>query len=142
MNTVTLILPGIKAVSRNETTGHFYKYHKQLALAEQWVWMFGKANEHHFESKVDVHITAYYDTRGNKKCADPSNIDDKIFVDALIRWKKQGGSAQKKALGLSKALEKPVWFLEDDDHRYIRYVTKEAVPSDHYEVHITITEII
>lgn len=141
MKSITIELPGVKAVSRNQTTGHFYKYHKELATAEQYVWLCGKVCEYHFEKRVDIKITAYYDTRGNKKCADPSNIDDKIFVDALIRWKKQGGSRKKKELGLSKALEKPVWFIEDDDHRYIRYVTKEAIPGTEYKVIINITEI-
>lgn len=129
---VTIELPGIKAVSRNQTTGHFIHYYQQLTKAEQWMLLFGKRFEHHFERPVDVYITAYYDTRGNKKCADAPNIDDKIFTDVLIRWKKQGRG---------KAIERPVWFIEDDRPEYLRQVIKEAIPSNEYKVVIEIKEV-
>lgn len=132
MKTVIIELPGIKAVSRNQTTGHFIKYHKQLTLAEQWMMTYGKAKEYHFEKQVDVTIVAYYDTRGHNKCADSANIDDKIFTDTLIRYK------PSKEYG---KIPRAVWFIEDDKGKYLRYVHKLAVPSDHYKVVITITEV-
>lgn len=109
-------------------------YYQQLNLAENWCWVFGKAQEHHFTKQVDVLIQAYYDTRGRKKCADTPNIDDKIFTDILIRYKKQG--RRKK-----QAVERRVWFIEDDSPEYLRRVVKESIPSDHYKVVITITEV-
>lgn len=130
--TIVIRLPGIKAVSRNQTAGHWHKYKNQLQLAETWMMAFGKRYEHHFENLVDVHITAYYKTQGNNKVADSPNIDDKIFTDVLIRYK-------QRLRG--KAVERPVWFIEDDNPNYLRYVTKESIPSDHYEVVITIKEV-
>jgi len=129
---VKIELPDIKAVSRNDTTGHYIKYYQQLTLAEQWMWTFGKRYEHHFEGQVDVIITAYYDTRGNKKCADTPNIDDKIFTDVLIRYKRQ-----KK----DKPIERGVWFIEDDNPKYLRSVTKFAIASDHFAVEIVINSV-
>lgn len=140
---VTITLPGIKAVSRNQTTGHFYHYYSQLMLAEQWMWTYGKAHEYHFTVPVDVTITAYYkNTRrqvlksGKIKeilidCPDAPNIDDKIFTDILVRWKQQ-----KKG----SAIERKVWFIEDDNGDYLRSVHKYAIPSTEYKVVITITE--
>lgn len=136
MKQIIIELPGIKAVSRNDTTGHFINYYNRLTEAEQWMFTYGKHKEYHFENQVDVLIEAYYDTRGHKKCADTPNIDDKIFTDILIRYK----SIKDKTLGIVRN-EKPVWFIEDDQSKYLRYVTKRAYPSDHYKVVITISEV-
>lgn len=128
---VEITLPDIKAVSRNDTTGHYFNYKNQLNLAEKWMATFGKRFEYHFNCLVDVDIKAYYDTRGRHKCADTPNIDDKIFTDILVRWK------QSKH---GKASERSVWFIEDDNHKHLHIVTKEAIPSNGYKVIITIKE--
>lgn len=135
MKTLQIVLPGIKAVSRNQTTGHFIHYFEQLTKAEQWMWTYGKRLEYHFTKQVDVYIVAYYDTRGRNKCADTPNIDDKIFTDILIRYKNQ------RVAGKTMRLERNVWFLQDDNTKYLRMVQKTAIPSDHYEVVITIAEV-
>lgn len=149
---VVITLPGIKAVSRNETTGHFIKYQTQLIRAEQWMQTYGKRFEYHFEKRVDVLIQAYYDTRllavsiksGKRKgqltnawkhAADTPNIDDKIFTDILNRYK------TVKVLGKLQRIERNPWFIEDDKPKYLRFVHKESIMSDHYKVVITITEV-
>lgn len=149
---VVIELPGIKAISRNETTGHFINYQRELIKAEQWMKTFGKRFEHHFEGRVDVLIEAYYDTRlievmikkgartGKKTnawqhAADTPNIDDKIFTDTLNRYK------MVKVHGKIMRIERSPWFIEDDKPKYLRFVHKESVLSDHYKVVITITEI-
>ncbi len=129
---VTIELPGIKAVSRNETTGHYIKYYTQLTLAESWMALYGKSSEMHFSKLVDVDVVAYYKTQSRSKCADSPNIDDKIFTDVLIRYKKQKGKP---------AFERKVWFIEDDSPKYLRTVTKRSVPSTEYKVVITIREV-
>jgi hypothetical protein len=148
---VEIILPDIKAVSRNETTGQYWKYRNVLKTAEIWMATYGKRFEYHFDKKVDVFIDAYFDTRvkpvviqkgkrfGQKtnikqKAADTPNIDDKIFTDILVRYKQQG----KKG---STAAERNCWFIEDDNPEYLRYVTKQSIPSDHYTVVIRIVEV-
>jgi len=130
---VVITLPGIKAVSRNQTAGNFWRYHEQLTIAETWMYTYGKRHEYHFEKRVDIKITAYYDTRGRNKCADPANIDDKIFTDILIRYKKQGARG-------TKAQEKNVWFIQDDSPTFIRSITKEAIPTNEYGIVIEMTE--
>lgn len=148
MNKVVLRIPDIKAVSRNETHGHYFNYRKELVKAEKWLNTFCKAREKHFDKPVDVTILAYYDTRkvpvlikkgkhiGKKinrrrKAADTPNIDDKIFTDILVRWKqKRRGSA----------VERKIWFIEDDNPEHLRRVIKQSIPSDHYEVIIIIEE--
>lgn len=93
---------------------------------------FGKSKEYHFENLVDVDIVAWFDTRGNKKCNDSPNIDIKIFTDILIRYKQQMKGV---------AIQRPVWFIEDDNPKYLRKVSALAIPSDNYKVVITITEV-
>ncbi len=129
---IKIELPDIKAVSRNDTTGHYFRYQKQLIKAEKWMIAYGKRFEYHFTRPVDVLIKAYYDTKGRGKCADTPNIDDKIFTDILNHWK------PKKA---GPAIERAVWFIEDDGPKYLRYVFKQAIASDHYKVIIIIREI-
>src|SRR6266571_8532956 len=129
---VVIELPGIKAVSRNDTTGHFFHYKERLNEAETWAATFGKAVEHHFTQPVDVLIEAHYRTDGRYKIADAPNIDDKIFTDILIRWVNRTlgtayvGGKRKKVV---KRVERDVWWLEDDSPEYLRYVIKRAVPS-------------
>ena len=94
--------------------------------------LFGRKYEYHFDKLVDVDIVAYYDTRGRKKVADSPNIDIKIFTDILIRYKRR-----KKG----SPIERRVWFIEDDDPRYLRKVSAMAIPSDKYKVEIVITEV-
>lgn len=132
-HSVVIDLPDIKAVSRNDTTGHYFKYQSQLRKAENWTHMFAKAVEYHFPGQVDVLIEAWYDTRGRHKAADTPNIDDKIFTDILNRYKVH------KKVG---RVQRGVWFIEDDNPTYLRYVTKRSIPSDHYAVRVTITEVI
>lgn len=129
---VVIELPGIKAVSRNETTGHFIKYRSQLMRAEQWMFTYGKHKEHHFTGPVDVDVIAFYKTQNRSKCADTPNIDDKIFTDVLVRYKRRK---------IGSPLERNVWFIEDDNPKYLRYVRKLSVPADHYKVVIVITEV-
>lgn len=129
---VVIELPGIKAVSRNETTGHFFNYKKRLNEAEAWTWAFGKAKEYHFTGLVDVLIEAYYNAKGRSQAADTPNIDDKIFTDILIRYKRQK---------VGSPIERKVWWLEDDSPTYLRFVQKRSYRSDHYKVVITITEV-
>lgn len=129
---VTIELPGIKAVSRNETTGHFFHYKQRLNEAEEWAWAFGKSKEYHFKGPVDVLIEAYYNATGRNKAADTPNIDDKIFTDILNRYKRQ-----KKG----SPIERKVWWIEDDSPTYLRQVIKRAIRSDHYKVVITIMEV-
>lgn len=126
------MLPGIKAVSRNDTTGHYFRYQKQLQKAEQWMLLFGKHSEYHFTKLVDVDIVAYYKVSGKNKIADTPNIDDKIFTDILNRFKprKKGSSIERK-----------VWFIEDDNPKYLRYVTKKSLPGTTYKVEINIKEV-
>lgn len=126
-------LPGIKAVTRNETSGHYFKYRRQFIQAEKWIRTFGKQYTEKFDKPVDVCIIAYYDTRGRKKITDAPNIDDKIFTDILIRWKKMKGAP---------AVEKQVWFIEDDAPKYLRYVTKRSIASDHYKIVIIIKDVV
>lgn len=152
MKEITIELPGIKAISRNETTGHFINYQRELIKAEQWMSTYGKRFEHHFETRVDVFIKAYYDTRlieriiktGKRTgkttnawqhAADTPNIDDKIFTDVLNRWK------MMRVLGKMQRVERNPWFIEDDKPIYLRYVHKESIMSDHYKVVITIKEV-
>ena len=142
--TVKIYLPGIKAVSRNQTTGHFYHYYDQLATAEKWMWTYGKRLEYHFEKPVTVDIVAYYkDTRtivsknnnvfvGKINTPDVPNIDDKIFTDVLVRWKRQ-----KKG----PPIERSVWFIEDDNPSMLKSVTKTSIPGDQYGVLIIIKEV-
>lgn len=136
LKTVTIELPGIKALSRNQTTGHWFNYAKQLAIAENWMHTFGKAKEFHFTGPVDVVIEAYYNIKAEglarPKIADPSNIDDKIFVDTLIRYKKSRANGK---------VERPVWFIEDDSSTYMRMVSKISYPSTENKVVITISEV-
>lgn len=129
---VIIELPGIKAVSRNETTGHYYNYKTRLNEAESWAWAFGKSKEYHFTRQVDVLIEAYYRVKGHSKISDAPNIDDKIFTDILNRWKRQKNGSP---------VERKVWWIEDDNPTYLRNVTKRAIRSDHYKVVITITEV-
>lgn len=146
---VVIELPGIQAVSRNETTGHFINYKNVLNMAEQWTNIYAKRVEHHFENQVDVLIEGYFDcrlrnviiqsgkrtgqiTRAWGKAIDTPNIDDKIFTDILLRYK---GSREHGRI------ERPVWFIEDDSPKYLRFVKKISIPSDHYKVVITITEV-
>lgn len=129
---VIIELPGIKAISRNDTTGHFIHYHTNLTNAEQWMVTYGKHQEHHFTRPIDVLIEAYYDTRGRNKVADSPNIDDKIFTDILNRWK------PSRKLGRQ---ERAVWFIEDDNPKYLRNVTKRSYSSDQYKVVITMVEV-
>ncbi len=112
-------LPGIKAVSRNETTGHFINYQRQLIKAEQWMKAYGKRHEYHFEKQVDVLIEAFYDCRGRNKIADTPNIDDKIFTDTLNRWKTM------KVVGKLMRVERSPWFIEDDNPTYLRDVLND-----------------
>lgn len=149
MKQVTIVLPEIKAVSRNNTTGHYINYKTVLNTAEAWMGAFGKKYEYHFKGRVDVAITAYYDCRyhdiilkkgkraGQRSkvrhtAVDSPNIDDKILTDILIRYKQQKQGPK---------LERSVWFIEDDSPKYLRKVTKQSVPSDKHEVVITITEV-
>lgn len=129
---VSIELPGIVAISRNMTTGHYFNYKSVLNEAEAWMQVFGKTKEFHFEKQVDVFIEAYYNVTGRKKICDPSNIDDKIFIDTLIRFKRQKSGPP---------IERKVWFLADDSPKYIRDVTKRAIRSDHYKVVITIKQV-
>lgn len=129
---VVIELPGIKAVSRNETTGHFFHYKARLNEAETWAWALGKSKEYHFTGPVDVLIEAYYNATGRSKAADTPNIDDKIFTDILVRYKRQKSGPP---------IERKVWWIEDDSPTYLRYVKKCAIRSDHYKVVITIEEI-
>lgn len=137
---VVITLPGIKAVSRNQTTGNYWKYRSVLMEAEQWMLTFGKRYEYHFTKLVDVDITAYYKVGYSKidrkmsRLIDTPNIDDKIFTDCLIRYKQQGTKG-------SHAIERPVWFIEDDNPKYLRFVTKRSIPSDEYKVVISIKEV-
>lgn len=137
MKQITIELPGIKAVSRNQTTGHYIHYHTELTKAENWMVMYGKHKEYHFTNPVIVEIEAYYKvgynklTRGTDRIADAPNIDDKIFTDVLIRYKKQ-----KRA----SAIERRVWFIEDDNPKYLVGVWKKSIPSTEYKVVITIKE--
>lgn len=133
MKQIIIELPGVKAVSRNQTNGAYWGYHAQLVRAEQWMLTFGKNKEYHFETPVNVLVEAYYDCTGRSKIADSPNIDDKIFTDILIRWKKK-----KKG----PAIERGVWFLEDDSPTYLESVTKRSIRSDQNKVVITITEAI
>lgn len=136
---VVIFLPGIKAVSRNDTTGHYFNYRRELKKAQTWMRVYGKAKEFHFQGMIDVLIEAYYDCTGRMKPADTPNIDDKIFTDILNRYVLQ---MQPTMEGRKKIrIEQPVWFIEDDSPTYLRYVTKRAVPSDHFAVRITITEV-
>lgn len=142
---IVLELPGIKAVSRNDTTGHFFNYKKQLNIAETWAWTFGKKHEYHFEKPVHVLIEAYYKSTGHNKVCDTPNIDDKIFTDILIRWvnktigtKIVNGVRRKNVV----RTERKVWWLEDDSPTYLHTVTKRSYRSDQYKVVITITEAI
>lgn len=129
---IKIELPDIKAVSRNDTTGHYFKYQKQLARAEKWMIAYGKRFEYHFTNPVDVLIEAYYKTQSRFKCADTPNIDDKIFTDILNHWKpKKNGPA----------IERKVWFIEDDNPKYLRFVVKKAIPANEYKVVITIKEV-
>ena len=133
MKQVIIILPGIKAVSRNDTTGHYFRYQKQLRKAEQWMLLFGKRLETHFEYPVDVSIDAYYKVNSRNKIADTPNIDDKIFTDILNRFK-----PRKKG----PAIERGVWFIEDDSPKYLRTVIKRSLPGTEYKVVITIREVV
>ncbi len=129
---VVIELPGIKAVSRNETTGHYFHYKDRLNEAEAWAWAYGKSKEHHFTGQVDVLIEAYYKVGGHSQIADAPNIDDKIFTDILVRWKRR-----KKG----KPIERNVWWIEDDKPKYLRFVKKRSIPSTFYRVVITIAEV-
>jgi hypothetical protein len=92
---------------------------------------------------VDVTIEAYYKTTAPKffkngkqgvaviNIPDVPNIDDKIFTDVLVRWKRQKKGA---------AIERKVWFIEDDNPYHLRSVYKKAVPANEYKVVITIKE--
>lgn len=130
---IVIELPGIKAVSRNETGGHYFAYRSRLNEAEQWMLTYGKKYEYHFTKLVDVLIEAHYDCRGRKKLSDTPNIDDKIFTDILNRWK------PSRELG---RIERTVWFIEDDSPKYLRFVKKQAIESDHFKVVITISEVV
>ncbi len=129
---IIIELPGIKAISRNETTGHYFNYKSRLNEAETWAWAFGKSKEYHFVRQVDVLVEAYYNATGRNKAADTPNIDDKIFTDILVRFKRQK---------YGSPIERKVWWIEDDNPTYLRFVTKHAIRSDHYKVVITITEV-
>lgn len=120
-------------MSRNDTTGHYFRYQKQLKKAEQWMILFGKRLETHFETPVDVAIDAYYKVNGKNKIADTPNLDDKIFTDILNRYKKRKHGP---------ALERPVWFIEDDSPKYLRTVIKRSLPGTEYKVIITISEVV
>lgn len=102
---------------------------------------FGKSKEHHFDKLVDVLIEGYYKVGGRNKLPDAPNIDDKIFTDILNRHKLSvvGRTADKKRV--MKLIDRPVWFIEDDNPKFLRQVIKRAIPSDHYKVVITITEV-
>lgn len=120
------------------TNGNIWRYREQLIEAEKWMHTYGKRVEHHFTKPVDVAITAYYKVgrnaanTGNTRVADTPNIDDKIFTDCLVRYKQQRSGPK---------IERSVWFIEDDDPRYLRTVCKRAVASDHFEVVIEIEEV-
>ncbi len=149
---LVLTLPDIKAISRNDTTGHYINYKNELNKAQKWMKVFGKRHEYHFTKPVDVFIDAYFDVRlteiiikqgtrsGKKsrvwgKAIDTPNIDDKIFTDILIRW------VNMKQLGKMVRVEQSPWFLENDDPQFLRYVQKRSHESDHFKVVITIIEI-
>lgn len=149
---VTIELPGINAISRNQTTGHFVKYHQQLTKAEQWISTFGYKNVHHFDKQVDVFIYAYYDMTPVEKIIarkdgkvykrkdrvqliDSPNIDDKIFTDIIQRWK----YIKDPRLGKIKT-ERKWWWIEDDDYAHLRDVHKGIRPSNEYKVEIIITD--
>ncbi len=129
---LTIVLPGIRAISRNQTSGHYFKYREQLKRAERWMLTYGKAVEYHFEKQVDVTIEAYYNTKGRRKLTDTPNIDDKIFTDILNRFK-----PRKKG----PAAERAVWFIEDDAPKFLRKVTKRSVPCTYDEVRIFIEAV-
>lgn len=144
---VEIELPDIRAISRNDTAGKHYgdpkSYHQCLITARSWVKTFGKRVEHHFENPVDVGIFAYFDERPQKiltkagprmisrPALDCSNVDDKLFVDALIRY-----------YNVAKVrTEAAVWFIEDDSPKYLRRTYKESIPSDHDAVIIVLEEV-
>lgn len=129
---VTIELPDLKAISRNKTNGKYWDYNACLQEAEKWMKVYGKKHEYHFSRPIDVTIIAYYDVRSHKKAADSPNIDDKILTDTLNRYK------LSRSLG---RIERDVYFIEDDNPQYLRYVTKRAVPSDHYKVVMILEEV-
>lgn len=137
---ITIELPGIKAVSRNQTTGNYWKYREILIEAENWMLTFGKRYEHHFTQPVNVSITAIIKTgynkttRGTTRLIDTPNIDDKIFTDCLIRYKQQQGKGKKP-------VERRVWFIEDDSPQYLQEVTKKVISGNENKVIITIKEV-
>lgn len=138
MNTkrVVITLPDLKAVSRNETGGQYFRYKAQLNMAELYAFTFAKQVEYHFgESVVDVLIEAYYKKKGNLKVPDAPNIDDKIFTDILNRFKPT--SKIKKG----DLVQRNPYFIEDDNPKYLRYVIKRAIASDHFKVVITVSEV-
>lgn len=143
---VIIELPGIKAISRNQTTGHYYNYKERLNEAEAWAVVFGKSKEYHFTKRVDVYIDVYIDTvhpykvvtKSGKtrmeyaEAIDSPNVDDKIFTDILNRYKRQKNGPP---------IERRVWWIEDDSPTYLRRVVKETIRSDHFKVVITIEEV-
>ena len=129
---VTIELPDLKAISRNKTNGKYWDYNDCLQEAEKWMKVYGKKHEYHFTNPVDVTILAYYDVRSRKKAADAPNIDDKILTDTLNRYK------PSRSLG---RIERDVYFIEDDNPEYLRYVTKRSIPSDHYKVVMILEEV-
>lgn len=146
---VVIELPGIRAISRNETTGHFINYYKVLTQAERWMWAHGKSKEYHFEKRVDILIEAYIDTVNAYQAVgktgklrteyanliDAPNVDDKIFTDTLNRYK------TVKVAGKLKRIERDPWFIQDDKPEFVRLVAKRVYPANHYKIVITITEV-
>lgn len=155
---VVIELPGIQAVSRNKTTGHFIEHHTAREEAEKYINLFGKHYEHHFTKPVKVLIECYIDTvhsyprltKSGKvrkqyyRLIDVPNVDDKIFTDILIRYRNKTVGKQVVNGRLVKQVirdERRVWFIEDDNPAYLVEVSKRCYASDQHKVVITITEV-
>ena len=130
--TIQIELPDFKAISRNKTNGKYWDYNECLKEAEKAMEIYGRKHQYHFSRPIDVTILAYYDDRSHKKAADSPNIDDKILTDTLNRYK------MSRQYG---RLERNVYFIEDDNPTYLRYVKKRAIPSDHYKVIMILEEV-
>lgn len=57
-----------------------------------------------FTVPIDITVIVYFDTTGNKKQMDSSNIASKPYIDALIGW-----------------------YIEDDSPDYVRRVSTESM---------------
>lgn len=82
MKAVTITLPDYRAKSRNKTiTSHWRTYQKYRDEASEMVAAYTNYKKFRPIEPAQVTISAFYK---GKVGVDTSNIDDKLFVDALM----------------------------------------------------------